>query len=236
MSDTTLDMLNEANAGIVNKKADTCTLGLPNYETLRQQNLTSINTYYNDLLTKYTSSYADYVKNSSGNVSDRAYAETQLKPSTVDLNNQMIALNQQMIDSINEDDNNIIQLKNDLEMKKNKIEELNKKNRNLKSNSKNIETNYKSQNDNLKSANEGLDDIKFWNWVYIAVNIILICAVIGMIVYMIFFSSTSNANNTTKTNTQQTTTNNTTKTNNSKTNTTKSKVPNSGTSTVVLPV
>lgn len=227
MANTQLDMLNEENAGIVNKKADTCTLGLPNYETLRQQNLTSINSYYKDLLAQYSSSYTDYVKNSAGNVNDRSYAETQLKPKTVDLNNQMITLNQQMIDSINEDDNNIIQLRNDLEMKKNKIEELNKNIRNLKKNSKNIDTNYKSRNDNLKNANQGLEDIKFWNWVYIAINVILICAIIGMIVYMIFFANTSSANTVTTVPTSNNTV---------KTNTTKQKTPNSGTSTVVLPV
>jgi hypothetical protein len=58
----TLTQQDETSAGIINQKADICTTSLPNYEVLRQQNLTLINNYYNDLLAKYTQSYNNYVK------------------------------------------------------------------------------------------------------------------------------------------------------------------------------
>ena len=81
--------------------ATSCILGLSDYEDLRKQNLDTINTYYTDMLTKFTGSYTDYAKNSAGNVNDRAYAETQVKPQTAGLNNQMLALNKKMLDGIN---------------------------------------------------------------------------------------------------------------------------------------
>lgn len=196
--------LNENKTGIINQKADICTTSLPNYEVLRQQNLTLINNYYNDLLAKYTQSYNNYVKNSSSNASDRSYAETQLKPATVNYNNQMIALTQKMINNVNDDNNNILQLKSDLDSKKNQIEKLNTQIHKLKSQAENLETQFKSKNDNLNSTYKGQNNISIWNWVFIVINIILLICILCGVGYLLFSkndtNSTTGANNTTSTN------------------------------------
>jgi len=204
----TLTQQDETSAGIINQKADICTASLPNYEVVRQTNLTSINNYYNDLLAKYTQSYNNYVKNSSGNASDRSYAETQLKPTTVNYNNQMIALTQKMINNINDDNNNIMQLKSDLDSKKSQIEKLNIQIRELKSQAQNLETQFKSKNDNLNSTSKGQHYNSMWNWAFIVINVILLICILCSVGYLLFGKKDIN-NSTGGINTSSTTGSNT---------------------------
>lgn len=171
---------------VTNRVADSCNLNLPNYEDVRDKNIKTINDYYDDLLTQYTKNYSDYSRNSSGNASDRSYAETQLKPKTTSLNNQIIKLNQQMIDSINIDNDAIITLKNQLEDKKQRINDnivlINK----LKENKLIIENQYNLRNDNLKSSINELYYSNIWSWFFLIINIILIIIILISIGYLIF--------------------------------------------------
>jgi hypothetical protein len=183
----------------VNKGSGACLEKLPDYEVLRSNNMNQINNYYEDLLTNYSANYSDYVKNSAGNVSDRSYAETQLKPKTLNYNNQMIALNQKMIDSINDDTNNILELKNQLDEKINKIDKLTNQQKQLKESESSLQIEYKSRRDNLNTTKQGLHDIKFWNYIFIGINIILLLIVLGSIIYLIFYKNgtTNQSNNNT---------------------------------------
>jgi hypothetical protein len=168
-----------------------CLEKLPDYVILRKNNMSQINQYYEDLLTNYSTNYTDYVKNNSGNVSDRSYAETQLKPKTLNYNNQMISLNQKMIDSINEDTNNILELKNQLDDKILQIDKLKQKQKQLRDDADSLEIEYKSRRDNLNITKKGLHSIKLWNYGYITVNIILVIAILCLLIYLIFFKNST---------------------------------------------
>lgn len=180
--------------GVANRPANSCTLNLPNYEDVRSTNIKSINEYYEDLLTKYTKSYSDYARNSSGNASDRTYAETQLKPTTTNLNNQIIKLNQTMIDSINKDNDIIMALKNQLENKKqlvnNNILNIDK----LKNEINTINNQSNLKLDDLNKTKNYNETMSLWKWLYIIINIILIICILGFIFNLLFNSSNNSTN------------------------------------------
>lgn len=181
----------------LNVNNQSCINGLPEYEQLRKQNIDTINSYYTDLLSKYTGSYTDYAKNNSGNINDRAFAETQLKPQTVNLNNQMLALNKKMLDSINSDNDNILALKNSLDAKNKAIQENGKTIERLRRTVDNTNIAYKSKNDNLEMTKSGLEDISFWNWIVVGADILLGVLILAMIIYIMmgYADLTSSRNN-----------------------------------------
>lgn len=185
---------------VSNKPANSCTLNLPNYEDVRNSNMKSINDYYDDLLTQYTKNYSDYARNSSGNASDRTYAETQLKPKTTDLNNQIIKLNHTMIDSINKDNDVIITLKNQLEDKNKIINDNILTIDNLKKKISTVDNQYGLKKENLNESQEQNDTMKFWSWIYIGLNIILVLFILVLIIYLLFSKSSSATNNSNKMN------------------------------------
>ena len=180
---------------VANRPANSCTMNLPNYEDVRSTNIKSINDYYEDLLTKYTKSYTDYAKNSSSNVSDRTYAETQLKPNTTNLNNQIIKLNQTMIDSINKDNDIIMSLKNQLEDKKQIINDNILNIDNIKTEINTINNHYNLKTEDLNKTEQYNESITIWKWLYIVINILLVLCISGLIIYLLFSNSTSNTNN-----------------------------------------
>lgn len=180
---------------VANRPANSCTMNLPNYEDVRSTNIKSINDYYEDLLTKYTKSYTDYAKNSSSNVSDRTYAETQLKPNTTNLNNQIIKLNQTMIDSINKDNDIIMALKNQLEDKKQIINDNILNIDNIKTEINTINNQYNLKTEDLNKTEQYNESITIWKWLYIVINILLVVCISGLIIYLLFSNSTSNTNN-----------------------------------------
>jgi hypothetical protein len=185
---------------VANRPANSCTLNLPNYEDVRSTNIKTINEYYEDLLSKYTKSYANYAKNSSSNVSDRTYAETQLKPTTTNLNNQIIKLNQTMIDSINKDNDIIMALKNQLEDKKNIVNDNIVNIDNIKNEINTINNQYNLKTENLNKTQNYNESITIWKWLYIIFNIILVVCILGLIIYLLFSNSSSNTTNNTTNN------------------------------------
>jgi hypothetical protein len=79
---------------------ESCDIAIPDYTILRQQNLTKINSYYDNLLSSYNQSYKDYsTQSASANVNDRTYANTTLRPKVQNNNTQIINLSKEMINS-----------------------------------------------------------------------------------------------------------------------------------------
>ena len=95
--------------------SSSCNIAIPDYTTLRQQNMDKINTYYNSLLSSYTKNYKDYSNQSaSTNVNDRTYANATLKPKVQNSNTQLINVSQSMINNVNQDTDLIMQQKNEI--------------------------------------------------------------------------------------------------------------------------
>lgn len=174
-----------------------CQTSVPDYKTLRQENLDTINTYYNNLLSNYTKSYTEYTtqKNSS-NINDRTYAETTLKPQTVDYNNQMIAISKTVINSVDQDTDLILDQKNQLQEKTNEVENLTTEIKLLTDKDNDLLILTNSREDSLSSTKSGTDDKQFMAYIYIGINIFLVCLIIGLIIYLVYSNYSSKSNTT----------------------------------------
>jgi hypothetical protein len=200
--------------------SSSCQTSIPDYRTLRQENFTTINNYYNDLLTNYTNNYTEYTtqKNSS-NVNDRTYAETTLKPKVTNYNNQMITITKTVIDSVDRDTDLILDQKNQLQNKTSEVENLTNEMKMLKDKDTELLVLSTSKEDSLSSTKSGSDDKQFITYIYIGINILLVCIVIGLIIYLVYSnyshksSNSTNSVSTSNKTTTNNTTNNTTKVN-----------------------
>ena len=197
--------------------SSSCQTIIPDYRTLRQQNFTTINNYYNDLLTNYTNNYTEYTtqKNSS-NINDRTYAETTLKPKVTNYNNQMITITKTVIDSVDRDTDLILDQKNQLQNKTSEVENLTNELKILKDKDAELLVLSTSREDSLSSTKSGSDDKQFITYIYIGINILLVCLVIGLIIYLVYSNYSHKSSNLVNT------TNNVSRTNmktNMKTNT-----------------
>lgn len=180
-----------------------CQTNLPNYKTLRQQNINKINDYYNNLLTNYTANYTSYVKQKNSlNVNDRAYAETTLKPKTVAYNNQMIAISKAVINSVDQDTDLILDQKNQLQSKTAILDNLTDDIKLLKDKDNDLTILSNSRKDSLTSTKSTTEDRKFTTYIYIGINIFLIFLIIGLIIYLVYsnYSSKLNMNNVSRNN------------------------------------
>ena len=199
--------------------SSSCQTSIPDYRTLRQQNFTTINNYYNDLLTNYTNNYTDYTtqKNSS-NINDRTYAETTLKPKVTNYNNQMITITKTVIDSVDRDTDLILDQKNQLQNKTSEVENLTNELKILKDKDTELLILSNSREDSLSSTKSGSDDKQFITYIYIGINILLVCLVIGLIIYLVYSNYSHKSSNSANTATTANTSNNVSRTN-MKTNT-----------------
>jgi hypothetical protein len=177
--------------------ATSCQTSIPDYKTLRQENFGSINDYYNNLLDTYTKSYTDYTtQKNSPNVNDRAYAETTLKPKVTDYNNQLIAISKAVIDSVDQDTDLIIEQKNQLQEKTSKVETLTNEIKMLKDKDDELLIVSNSREDSLNSTKTGTEDKQFTAYIYIGINILLVCLVIGFVFYLVYSNYATNPSNT----------------------------------------
>jgi hypothetical protein len=177
--------------------ATSCQTSIPDYKTLRQENFSSINDYYNNLLDTYTKSYTDYTtQKNSPNVNDRAYAETTLKPKVTDYNNQLIAISKAVIDSVDQDTDLIIEQKNQLQEKTSKVENLTNEIKMLKDKDDELLIVSNSREDSLNSTKTGTEDKQFTAYIYIGINILLVCLVIGFVFYLVYSNYATNSSNT----------------------------------------
>ena len=182
--------------------ASSCNIAIPDYKTLRLNNITKINDYYNTLLASYTKNYTDYSTDSvSGNTSDRINAETILKPKVANYNTQIIKLSQSLIDSVNQDTDLILAQKDQLLKESQQVDTLINNINLLKDKDTEMTILSTSRNDSLTFTKSGSDNIQFMTYVYIGINILLVLIIIGLIIYMVYSNYTSSSGNSSKNNT-----------------------------------
>jgi hypothetical protein len=174
-----------------------CNISIPDYTTLRQQNLDKINNYYNTLLSSYTQNYRDFSSQSaSSNVNDRTYANTTLRPKVQNYNTQIINVSQSMIDNVNQDTDLIMEQKNQLLDKTNQIDTLMNNIKLLKEKDNEMNVLSRARNDSLNSTKTGTDDMNFYTYIYIGINILMVLCVIGIVIYIVYsnYSTVSGKN------------------------------------------
>ena len=179
-----------------------CNIAIPDYKTLRQQNLDKINNYYNTLLASYTQNYRDYsTQSASANVNDRTYANTTLKPKVQNYNTQIINVSQSMIDNVNQDTDLIMEQKTELQEKTMQIDTLMNNIKLLKEKDNEMNILSRARTDSLNTTKSGTDDMNFSTYIYIGINILLVLCVIGIIIYIVYSNySSGNRNNRTANN------------------------------------
>jgi len=180
--------------------SDSCQTVVLDYVVLRKQNFNTINDYYNKLLSNYTSNYSAYTtQTNSSNQNDRTNAAVKLKGIVADLNTQMIAVSKAMIDSVDRDTNLILDQKNQLQTKTTTVDALNHDIKLLKDENDELITLSSSREDSLNSTKTSTDNKYFITYIYIGINILLLCLIIGFIcrlIYSSYASSSSSSPNT----------------------------------------
>ena len=162
-----------------------CKNELPDYETLRNQNLDKINSYYNKILGDYTTNYTSYLnKINSADNDDRQNALTQIKPKVKSYNDHLIKINQEMIAKVNLTNDLIVKQKEELDLKRKivnenyiKIDNLKLKNRQLKNDNQGKESNLTDSNQLIKSNNT-------YKYGIIGVNILVLVVIIALLFYL----------------------------------------------------
>jgi len=183
-------------APVAASSSNSCQVSIPDYDVLRQQNISKINTYYNTLLDSYTKNYTDYATQSaSSNINDRTYANTTLKPKVADYNTQVINISQALIDNVNQDTDLVSEQKNELQSKTQSIDTMidNMKLLNDKDTEMTVLSN--SRQDSLNSTQSGTSDMQFNTYIYIGINILLVLSIVGLIIYLVYSSYSVKSNN-----------------------------------------
>jgi len=185
-----------APTGTTPNSSDSCQVTVPDYSVLRKQNISKINDYYNTLLSSYTKNYSDYsTQVSSNNVNDRTYANTTLKPKVSDYNSQIINLSQTMINSVNQDNDLISSQKNELTSKMLEIDSIMANNLLLKDKDNEMTVLSNARQDSLNSTKTSAEDMHFTTYIYIGICILLVCLIIGLIMYLVYSNFTSKSSN-----------------------------------------
>lgn len=169
---------------------------LPNYSSLRKDNIDKIKTYYNKLLDEYTNAYTEYSNNKNSTViSDREDAEAILKPRVEAYNTQIINLSKELINSVDRDTDLILDQKNELEEKQQKIDKLLNDTKMLKSKQRDSTISEKARNDSLNITKTGAEELQFTSHMYMAFNILLVILVLGFIIYLVYSNTDTITNN-----------------------------------------
>jgi hypothetical protein len=182
-------------SGVESSSRD-CSVNIPDYSILRQNNLKKINDYYTTLLETYTTTYADFnTQLSSANVNDRTYANTKLKPKVENTNSQLINLNQEMINSVNRDTDLILDQKNQLQERTKSIDTLISEITLLKDKDNEMSVLKGARTDSLNSTTEGAEGMQFTTYIYMGINILLIIIILGLLIYIVYSNISINTNN-----------------------------------------
>jgi hypothetical protein len=167
--------------------SSSCNIAIPDYTTLRQQNIDKINTYYNSLLSSYTQNYKDYsTQSASTNVNDRTYANTTLKPKVQNTNTQLINVSKSMIGNVNQDTDLIMQQKDELLEKTRKIDTIMNNIQLLKDKDSEMTVLSQARNDSLNSSKNSAEDMNFTTYIYIGINMLMVLCVIGIVIYLVY--------------------------------------------------
>ena len=91
---------------------------LPDYETLRNNNLREINQHYNAILGQYKNNYSSYLsKINSADNDERQNVLTQLKPKVKSYNDHLIKINKEMIIKVNLTNDLLVKQKEEIDSK-----------------------------------------------------------------------------------------------------------------------
>lgn len=176
--------------------SNSCQVSVADYDVVRQQNISKINTYYNTLLDSYTKNYTDYATQSaSSNVNDRTYANTTLKPKVANYNTQVINVSQELINSVNQDTDLIIEQKNELQTKTLSIDNMIDNIKLLNDKDTEMTVLANSKQDSLNSTQSGTSNMQFNTYIYIGINILLVLSIIGLIIYLVYSNYSVKSNN-----------------------------------------
>ena len=183
-----------------NTQSKTCDTPL-DYALVRKNNITTITKQYQDLLSTYTKTYADYsIQLASTNPSDKANAELILKPQTEAYNTQIINISTELLKSVNTDTDLIVEQTKELEKQAKKLDILMNDIKLLKDKSTELKILEQSQEDNVKNTQSGSDDLHFTSQIYMGMNILLVLIIIGLIIYLVYTNFTSKKYHTNITN------------------------------------
>lgn len=154
---------------------ENCSIDMPDYNTLRQQNQKKINDYYNNLLSSYTNDNLDYSKQKlSSNINDRTFAETKLKPKLGDYSTQIVNVSKTLIEKINLETDLIMDQKKTLGQKTTDLDSLKKEVAKLKNKNTKLTTMENSNNDSITQTKNKIGRLEFFNNIYIGTNITLL--------------------------------------------------------------
>lgn len=154
---------------------DSCTISIPDYNVLRQQNIKKINDYYDNLLSSYSKDYQEYARQlTSANINDRSYASTKLKPKLGNYDEQIIKVSKNLMERVNTETDLIGDQKKSLNDKIEKVEALREEIKLIKKQDKEASNISNSNNDTIKQSKKKIRDLEIINYIYITGNIILL--------------------------------------------------------------
>lgn len=163
--------------------SESCEINIPDYKTVREQNIKKINDYYTNLLESYSKDYKDYQQQSdSYNINDRTYAESKIKPRMMEYGQQFYKVNQSLIEKVNGETDLIADQKKELLDKKANVSALTEELDAMKKKDKQMSTTASSSKDSIKTMQETINFKEIINYVLIAINIICILLVIYFLV------------------------------------------------------
>lgn len=162
-----------------------CKEDLPDYETLRQQNLQKINKYYNDTLGKYKNNYSDYLnKINSADEDDRQNANTQLKPRVKTYNEHLIKINKEMIAKVNLTNDLMVKQKEELDLKRKRVQSNYNKIDNLKLKNRQLTNDNQGRQSNLNESNELIKSNDTFKYGIIGANILALVVIVALLFYL----------------------------------------------------
>jgi hypothetical protein len=165
-----------------------CNEELPDYETLRQQNLQKINKYYNETLGKYKDNYSSYLnKVNSADEDDRQNANTQLKPRVKTYNDHLIKINKEMIAKVNLTNDLMIKQKEELELKRKRIQSNYKNIDNFKQKNRQFKNDNQGKEVNLSESNQLINSNHTYKYGYIGANILALVVIISLLMYLYMY-------------------------------------------------
>lgn len=178
---TTNDIIDTKNRSLQEK----CDNQLPDYETLRDNNLKEINQYYNAILGKYKNNYSSYLsKINSPDNDERQNALTQLKPVVKSYNEHLIKINKEMIAKVNLTNDLLVKQKDEIDEKRRIVKSNYQKIDDLKEHNKMLRQENNSRSSNLHQSRELINNNTYYKYGVIGLNILMLVIIVALLVYL----------------------------------------------------
>jgi len=178
---TTNDIIDTKNRSSQEK----CDNQLPDYETLRNNNLKEINKYYNAILGKYKNNYSSYLsKINSPDNDERQNALTQIKPMVKSYNDHLIKINKEMIAKVNLTNDLLVKQKEEIDEKRRIVKTNYQKIDDLKEHNKMLRQENNSRSSNLHQSAELLNNNNYYKYGVIGLNLLMLIIVVALLIYL----------------------------------------------------